>query len=155
VCQIRAPVSWLESWWKYRGTDQMEDPAKTTAHLSFETFAGEYLDQADRPYLDISRPLGFLADQTGKVLVQSIFRYEEMDHFLGFLSARVGAPVTLARRNVSPPRKAPLSAEMRGRLEAYFAPEMDIWESGTVRDPRSVLQRLGDKAVKMIPNPFG
>ena len=154
VCQIREPVSWLESWWKYRSTDAAAAQGKSTAGISFDIFAGEYLDGADRPYLDISRPLGFLADDSGKVLVDRIFRYEEMDHFLGFLSDRLGERVTIKRRNSSPPRPAPLSKDMRARLEAYFAPEMEIWEGGCDRDPRSAVRRLGDKAVKMVPNPF-
>ena len=154
ICQIREPISWLESWWRYRTRDGLSAPSRSTAHLSFEAFAGEYLDGIDRPYLDISRPLGFLADQNGKLLVQRIFRYEDMGYFLEFLADRTSGPVRPQRKNVSPAREAHLSLVMRSRLEDYFAPEYEIWENGTERDARSTVRRLGDKAVKMVTDPF-
>jgi len=154
VCQIREPISWLESWWRYRSDQDLRGTPKSTADLAFEDFAGEYLDGADRAYLDISRPLGLLADQNGKVLVHTIFRYEDMDLFRRFLSKRLGTQIKFPQKNISPKRAAKLSPAMRSRLQDYFAPEMDIWESGTVRDDRSVVQRLGDKAVKVIANPL-
>ena len=154
VCQIREPISWLSSWWRYRSDDALADTPQSTARLTFEDFAAEYLDSADRPYLDISRPLGLIADQNGKILVQKIFRYEAMGQFVDYLSSRLDQRIDLSHKNVSPKRNATLSRNMRSRLEAYFAPEMDIWENGTVADTRSVVRRLGDKAIKMVPNPL-
>ena len=154
VCQIREPISWLQSWWRYRSAPGHADSALSTADLSFEDFAGEYLDGVERPYLDISRPIGFLANRKREVLVHTIYRYEDMDLFLELLSRRLGETIKPPRKNASPKRDAPISPAMRSRLEDYFRPELDIWESGTVRDNRSVVQRLGNKAVKMVPNPF-
>ena len=43
------------------------------------------------------------------------------------LAARVGAPLEFDRRNVSTTRRGELSAGTRERLEAWFAPEYDVW----------------------------
>ncbi|NNU80587.1 hypothetical protein HMH01_09080 [Halovulum dunhuangense] len=132
VCQLRHPVDWLESWWRYRS--RPEEGAASTAGISFESFANDYMDRADRPCLrDLWRPQAFLCDASGKLIVDIVFRFEEMDLFARFLSRRLDHPVTIEHHNASPRRRAELAPATRARLEAYFAPELDIWESGTAR----------------------
>ena len=40
---------------------------------------------------------------------------------------RVGAPLEFDRRNVSSAQRGELSPDTRERLEAWFAPEYDVW----------------------------
>ncbi len=135
VAQLRHPISWLESWWRYRSKPQKGEEWADTSDVKFEQFAGEYIDGADRPYLGMHRQLGFICDAQGKRQADIIFRYEDMDIFRKFLEARISASLTLSRDNKSPRRWTRLSRPMRNRLESFFAPELEIWETGIARDP--------------------
>lgn len=134
VCQLRHPVSWLESWWRYRSKPAAWEPEVDTRKVSFETFCAEYIDGVERPYLGMHRQQAFLCDAAGDLLVDIVYRFEDMDLFSDFLSTRLGRPVKIARHNVSPRRLwAPLSRKLKARLEQYFAPELEIWEGKTAK----------------------
>ena len=133
VCQLRHPVSWLESWWRYRSKPPPEEAHLATGGIGFERFAQEYMDGADRPYLGMHRPMGFLTETggtDGKVIVDLVFRYEDMELFAAFVERRTRRPIRLGRDNRSPFRWARLSRPVRARLEDFFAPELAVWESG-------------------------
>ncbi|MSU91437.1 hypothetical protein GE300_17800 [Rhodobacteraceae bacterium 2CG4] len=133
VCQLRHPVDWLESWWRYRTRPGDWEPEVSTDGIDFARFAEEFVAGEDRPYLRLHRPQSFLCDAGGRLLVDIVFRFEDMDLFSGFLSDRLGRAVKIERHNASPRRRARLSRPLRARLEAHFAPELEIWESGTAR----------------------
>lgn len=135
VAQLRHPISWLESWWRYRSDPRPGEAWSDTSGISFEQFAGEYADGADRPYLGMHRQLGFVCAADGTRQADIIFRFEDMDIFRKFLERRLGFEVALPRHNTSPRRWARLSRPMKARLETYFAPELDLWENGVSRDP--------------------
>lgn len=135
VCQLRHPVAWLESWWRYRSSPPPWEADLDTSEIGFEQFAEEYIAGADRPYLGMHRPQAFLCDAEGRLLVDIVYRFEEMALFGQFLGARMGKPVRIARHNASPGRVARLSRVMLSRLEAYFAAEIGLWEDRTARTP--------------------
>lgn len=135
VAQLRHPISWLESWWRYRSKPRKGEEWADTSAIKFEQFAGEYIDGADRPYLGMHRQLGFICDEQGQRQADIIFRYEDMDIFRKFLETRVGTRLALPRDNPSPRRWARLPRPTRNRLENFFAPELEIWEAGVTQDP--------------------
>jgi len=137
VCQIRHPVDWLESWWRYRSKPGDWEREVDTSDVSFEAFALGFIEGADAPYLNhIHRPQAFLCDDAGTLQVDIVFRYEEMDVFAAFLSARLNRQVSFKRHNTSPRRMwTRLGRNAKARVEAYFAPELDIWENKTARTP--------------------
>ncbi|WP_112323842.1 hypothetical protein [Oceanibium sediminis] len=133
VCQLRHPVDWLESWWRYRSKPQEWEQEVDTSGITFDQFAQEYIDGADRPYLGMHRPQAFLCDSDGALIVDQVFRFEDMPLLARFLSERLGRKITIERHNVSPRRRLQrrLSKAVQGRVESYFAPELDIWENRT------------------------
>ncbi|MHA3978443.1 hypothetical protein ACW9UR_12220 [Halovulum sp. GXIMD14794] len=133
VCQLRHPVDWLESWWRYRSKPAEWEPHVSTKGISFEQFAEEFAAGEERPYLGLHRPQSFLCDAEGKLLVDIVYRFEDMGLFADFLEVRLGKPVKIERHNSSPRRWARMSRAARSRLEAHFAPELDIWENRTAR----------------------
>ncbi|MEM9640048.1 MAG: hypothetical protein AAGA19_01000 [Pseudomonadota bacterium] len=135
VAQLRHPLDWLESWWRYRSKPRPGESHTDTSGVAFETFALEYIDGADRPYLGMHRQLGFVCDHTGAQQADILFRYEDMAAFHAFLEHRIGQPLTLPRHNKSPRRWARISRGARARVETFFTPELDLWEGKTTRDP--------------------
>lgn len=130
VAQIRHPVDWLASWWRYRaGRGGPED----TAGQSLADFAAAFLDAQPRAHHGLWRPLAFFGPD-GRAPVDILYRFEDMDLFARFLSGRLDRPVAIPWHNRSPGRAAgDLPAPLRARLEAFFAPEMEIWEGRTER----------------------
>ncbi|MEM8786920.1 MAG: hypothetical protein AAGE76_01520 [Pseudomonadota bacterium] len=135
VAQIRHPVDWLESWWRYRGRDA---GPQSTRGIGFDQFADEFMAGADRPYLGLHRPHAFFYGEGTDIQVDLVFRFEEMALFQRFLEMRLGRPVTIERHNVSPTRWLKGSRAVRRRLETFLTPEMELWEGAT----RSSLQGL-------------
>ena len=135
VCQLRHPIDWLESWWRYRSKPGEWEREVDSSGVSFETFALEFAEGAERPYLQhIHRPQAFLCNDAGELIVGRVFRFEEMEYFGAFLSERLGTPIKIGKHNVSPKRFwKRLGMSARKRMEAFFAPELDIWESRTDR----------------------
>lgn len=123
VTMFREPVEWLESWWRYRAR---EDSRQSTADLTFEEFALSYVAGDDESPIPAGRPARFICAQ-GSVAVDRIFSVERPDVWSVWFAERVGEPLAFERRNVSGAERGELTASTRERLEAWFAPEYDVW----------------------------
>lgn len=123
VTMFREPISWLESWWRYRGRD---DSRRSTAEMSFEQFAQHYLAGDDDAPTPKGRPAKFIRAQ-GAVAVDRIFSVERPDVWAAWFGQRVGAPLEFAHRNTSRAERGELSPVTRDALAAHFAPEYDVW----------------------------
>lgn len=133
VCQLRHPIDWLESWWRYRSKPAEWEREVDTSGISFDQFAEEYIAGEDRPYLGMHRPQSFLFAEDGTRAVDIVFRFEDMDLMAAFLSERLARPVKLEQHNKSPRRWRRLSKPVKARLESFFEPELTVWEDGTAR----------------------
>lgn len=144
VCQLRHPVSWLESWWRYRSKPGSGERHLSTKGIGFDQFAREFVEGAERPYLaGLHRPQAFLCDSGGRLIVDIVYRFEEMELFADFLSARLGRRVEIPRHNASPRRWARLPRRSRVLVEQHFAPELEVWESATARSAEPGFARRG------------
>lgn len=131
VAVIRKPLDWLGSWYRYRSRDGLIGHPNSTANVSFEQFATEYLrpHQKDRPpYARLGRQSEFLLDHDGKIAIDHIFRYESLPLLVDFLSQRLDHPITLKRTNVSPKATTELSPQTRNRLRHELALDYQIWQ---------------------------
>ena len=123
VTMFREPIEWLESWWRYRARDGSRH---STADLDFEEFALRYLAGDDAAPVPAGRPAKFIRAR-GVVAVDRVFSVDRPDVWEPWFGERVGVPLEFERRNVSPSQRGELSASTRERLEAWFAPEYDVW----------------------------
>ena len=123
VTMFREPIEWLESWWRYRAR---EASPHSTADLDFEEFALSYVAGDDEAPIPAGRPAKFIRAR-GVVAVDRIFSVDRPDVWSAWFSERVGGPLEFERRNASATRRGELSAGTRQRLEAWFAPEYDVW----------------------------
>ena len=117
VCLFREPVSWLESWWRYRARASIPNPAHSTRGLDFEKFVQLYLDSAAAP-ANVGRQSRFISDRQGGIAVDHLFAYENLDACIEFLSGRLNTAIEPVLSNVSPPPPADptLTPQTQARL---------------------------------------
>ena len=133
VALMRDPVDWVGSWYRYRQRDDIAVAAGSTGGQTFADFAEAYLAGGvagfTGPESGGNAPLGrqsdFLCDEAGRLIVDRVFRYEDIGAFIRFLDDRLGCEITLPRLNVSPASAlqlpAPLDRRMRDHLTADYA----------------------------------
>lgn len=126
VALMRDPVDWLGSWYRYRQRDDIADPAKSTAGMSFEAFVEGWLADPRPPFADVGSQARFLGWQGG-LGVDRLFRYEALDSFIAFLEDRLRCEIVLPKINVSPPGELGLSPGLRARLEAGAAEDFRLY----------------------------
>ncbi|MDQ2065551.1 hypothetical protein Q9295_04140 [Xinfangfangia sp. CPCC 101601] len=127
VALMREPRDWLGSWYRYRQRPGTE-PTKSTAGLSFEAFVQGWCS-ADRPdFADVGSQERFLRPRQGQG-VDRLFRYEEIDIFIDYLSERLGREITLSRVNVSPKVETELSPETEALLRKSAAADFALYDS--------------------------
>lgn len=132
VCLFREPVDWVNSWYRYRQRDElMRSPQKrknSTRGVSFEEFAREYVSGSPRPFAQIGRQIKMIQDKDGNVGQIRLFRYEDYDKFLAYMSEKVGQPLVAPRMNVSPAGESETTPDLPF-LTGYLAPEYEIYRS--------------------------
>jgi len=125
---MREPVSWLGSWYRYRQRDGLKNTAKSTAHLSFDAFVTAYLSD-DRPeFAEVGSQARFLSGGKSDG-ISHLFRYENMQPVLEFLSEKLGQTVALPQMNVSPARALALSPDVATALHEKHAADFDLYHS--------------------------
>ncbi|SFR04624.1 hypothetical protein [Poseidonocella sedimentorum] len=141
---MRAPLDHLASWYRYR-TRLPEGAPKSTAGISFDAFVEASLSDAPPAFADVGSQLGFLTNREGALRVHHLCASENTAAVLGFLEARLGGGIEVARRNVSPPAETQLDpgleAEFRAARAAEFALYERVAESGYLRSEMSLPAR--------------
>ena len=125
---IREPVSWLGSWYRYRQRAFLDGQPNSTAGLSFEDFVEGYLAAPRAGFANVGSQAQFLEPRPNGTEVTHLFRYENFGDYVAFLEARLGLPLALERRNVSPAADLGLSPALLARLEAACADDFALWK---------------------------
>lgn len=128
-CLFREPVDWLGSWYRYRQRDAIAGKPASTRGMDFDAFVQAYMQEEQPVFARIGNPATFVSDKSGRVAIDHLFRYDQMDAALRFLSERFDRPVATARLNISPAGDCALSADTRQRLQRHLAPAFDIYET--------------------------
>jgi hypothetical protein len=137
VALMREPVDWVGSWYRYRQRDDIAVAAGSTGGQSFADFAEAYIagrvpgfaageGRQDAPPL--GRQCDFLADADGRLIVDRVFRYEDIAAFIAFLDDRLGCEIILPRLNVSPGGALRLPDDLDRRLHDHLAPDYAIYD---------------------------
>ncbi len=135
VALMRDPVDWVGSWYRYRQRDDIAVAAGSTGGQTFADFVEAYVagDVAGFTGAESGRnvPLGrqsdFLCDDAGQLIVDRVFRYEDIGAFIAFLDDRLGCEITLPRLNVSPASALQLPAPLDRRLRDHLAADYAIY----------------------------
>jgi hypothetical protein len=130
VTMFRDPISWLESWWRYRAREGMDErrPHKSTAEISFEDFARSFIAKDGLAPTPKGRPARFITID-GVVGVDRILALDRPDVWQRYFGERLGRPLTFEHRNVSTtPLRGELSDSTRAALREHLAPEYVVWD---------------------------
>ncbi len=118
VAQIREPLDWLGSWYRYRQRDGIGNPNKSTRNISFDEFVQAYCRE-DRPeFANVGSQARFLRMGDGK-WVDKLFRYEDIGTFVHFLEDALNCEILLPRLNVSPQGHLDLSTKTESLLRRH------------------------------------
>ncbi|MDO9398602.1 MAG: hypothetical protein Q7T71_18820, partial [Herbiconiux sp.] len=144
VALFRDPVSWLESWWRYRQRPDVRDnqAERYTGDRSFTEFVELFL--RDKSATGIKgRPAKFVAgDRDRGARLDRIFAVDRPEVWTSWFAERVGSLLEIPRRNQASARPpTDLPADLAEELRSWFAPEY------------AVIEQLGDTG--MWQPPFG
>jgi hypothetical protein len=129
VAMWRDPVSWLESWWRYRQRPDVRERKadRWTGDLSFVEFARLFLTDKDATGIK-GRPAQFIAGSADEgARLDRLFAVDRPEVWTAWFTERVGAPVEVPRRNQATAARAePLPQDLLTDLRAWFAPEYAV-----------------------------
>ncbi|WP_439137734.1 gamma-glutamyl kinase [Roseicyclus sp.] len=126
---IREPRDWLGSWYRYRARPEIAATASSTAAMDFTQFVTGWLSDPEPEYARVGRQSRFVSNAEGKLIVDHLFRYEEMEKAIAFLEARLGIALDLGRRNISPQADLTLPPALEARLHHEAAADFALWAS--------------------------
>lgn len=126
---MREPISWLESWFKYRQRPFLDGKPKSTAGMTFDDFVDAYLKGDKPPFANVGSQVRFLEPRPNGTKVDHLFRYEDDTGWQSFLRERFGMEIKLDRLNVSSPTKMELSPKIEAKCRRKMAEEFDLWNS--------------------------
>ena len=124
---IREPRDWLGSWYRYRARPEISGSASSTAGMDFAQFVTGWLSDPQPEYARVGRQSRFVANAEGKIIVDHLFRYEDLDQAVDFLQQRLGVTLDLGRRNISPRADLSLPPALEARLQREAAADFDLW----------------------------
>ena len=124
---IREPRDWLGSWYRYRARPEISGSASSTAGMDFAQFVTGWLSDPEPEYARVGRQSRFVANAEGKIIVDHLFHYEDLDQAVDFLQQRLGVTLDLGRRNISPRADLSLPPALEARLQREAAADFDLW----------------------------
>ena len=124
---IREPRDWLGSWYRYRARPEISGSASSTAGMDFAQFVTGWLSDPEPEYARVGRQSRFVANAEGKIIVDHLFRYEDLGQAVDFLQQRLGVTLDLGRRNISPQADLSLPPALEARLQREAAADFDLW----------------------------
>ena len=127
IAIIREPRDWLGSWYRYRARPEISGSASSTAGMDFAQLVTGWLSDPEPEYARVGRQSRFVANAEGKIIVDHLFRYEDLGQAVDFLQQRLGVTLDLGRRNISPQADLSLPPALEARLQREAAADFDLW----------------------------
>ncbi len=132
VAAFREPVDWLSSWYRYRSRKELIGKPNSTHGLTFDEFIEAYLQEDQPPYARLGSQAKFVSDKNENIGITHLFRYDQIDHMVGFLSERLKKQITLPKTNVSPKVEVSLSPNLLKELQTAQKRDFEIYNSITL-----------------------
>ena len=133
ICLMREPISWLNSWYRYRQRRELRNPnhpnhKNSTYTLSFEEFIKEFISDNPAPYANLKSQYEFMMDKHEKIGIDKVFIYERMELFEKYMANKITG-FTLEKKNVSPVKsKKLLSEPLEKALRQYLSRDFQLYE---------------------------
>jgi hypothetical protein len=146
VCVFREPMSWIQSWYKFRRREKLADPDHElsntyTGDISFNQFVEKLLESNNAHPFGIRSQRGFVTFQHGEIAIDRLFRMEDLDEMVAWFSEKIGEPLELPKKNVSPQAELDISPENRASLEDLFEADFTIYENIAAINAKNIARR--------------
>lgn len=146
ICLVREPVSWLNSWYRFRSRPALLDPRhknhkNSTRHISFDQFIEQYMSPEPPSCANVGTQYDFARNDAGEIGIDTIFCYENMEYFLNYMSSKIGVDLKLGYINISPKSDKIPSLEYEKLLEKYIPDDFDLYEKALKEQPARVLRQ--------------
>lgn len=135
VSVMREPIDWFGSWYRYNRRQHLASPqARGFGRYTGEIEFNEYLEAlllppAERPeYARLGGPCSVAVNKEGKIGVDFLFRYSDMDNLVDFISSKLERPIKLQQANVSPKKDLSVDPVTMQKIQERFAFEFDIYD---------------------------
>jgi hypothetical protein len=102
VAVVRDPLGRMQSWYRYRRRDKVKGKPASTHGISFDYFVRAYLDGVDKQMTNVGRQDRFVGWTGQFARVDHLFDYKQLPLMEAFFSNRMGTPLTLPQKNISP-----------------------------------------------------
>ena len=134
---IRDPIDWLFSWYSYRSRDEIQGTTRSTKTMSFDAFIASYLSKPRPEFAKVGSPSGLLKLKGGKIGVNHIYAFEQIDKLVEELGERLGVKLSLDRHlNASPQKQFEVSPENYRELEKFFKKDFELYRQAQVAPRR-------------------
>jgi len=134
ICLMRDPLSWIESWYRYRSRDALKNPSNPnhknyTGNISYDEFIMEYISGGKRKsYADLLCQFDFLSIGNNQLGVDNIIPMNRIDLFEDFISDKLGSKFTVPHINSSPKKDLYLDSDLKERLQKYFSKDIILYK---------------------------
>ena len=124
---MREPLAWLGSWYRFGQRDDAISPARQTRDVTFDEFVRAWCRETPPEFAQVGRQSDFL-QSGGRLAVDRLFRYEDIDSFVHFLEDSLDCVITLPRLNVSPDANMDLSPAAHDLLRRTAAADFALYD---------------------------
>lgn len=107
ICLLREPLSWLNSWYRFRARHQLRNPnnpyyENSTSNINFSEFVEAYMSPNPPAYAKVGSQYDFIKDDAGNNGIDRIFLLDNMEDFVEYMSRKVGKDLSVSTLNTSP-----------------------------------------------------
>jgi hypothetical protein len=139
ICLVREPVSWLNSWYRFRSRPALRKPShrnhrNSTYHITFEKFVEQYMAPTPPSYANVRTQYDFVRNETGTIGIDTIFCYENIDRFIAYMSRKTGTRLKLGHSNISPRTKKIISPDLEELLRQHIPRDFELHEHATAEE---------------------
>ncbi len=129
VCLMREPISWLNSWYRYRCRPRIKNSPNYCGNLTFQEWIEEYLLEERPSRSNIGVQNTFFSNSKGEIGVDKIFKYENLEEIIKFFESKVGKTIEIPQLNKSPEIDFHLKPETIEKLKEVLKDDYKIYES--------------------------
>ncbi|MBI1492299.1 gamma-glutamyl kinase [Halocynthiibacter styelae] len=128
VVMMREPLSWLESWYRYRTRSDLDNHPHSTKHVSFEDFLIATCEKEPPAFAAIGSQHKFLCDTGTTPLAETIFPYEQLSSAMTYLNKRLGTHHKVSDVNKSPAICVDVSDDVLELIGQKRRQEIELYE---------------------------
>ncbi len=134
ICVFREPLSWLNSWYRFRRRSKLRNPKdprhrNSTAHVSYSAFVEAVLSDAPPPFANFRCQTEYVIDDNGSSALDTVFRYEHIDSLRKHMEEKIGKRLVLEKLNVSPTNSDGINGDLKRRAVDHLSRDYEFYDS--------------------------